>query len=55
MSYREEIRRIFEKDGMLGFTRGYSCILLRDAPGLAIYFTMFDIYKRWLNIPALEA
>jgi len=51
MLYREEIARIFKKEGVYGFTRGWSSIVIRDAPGLAIYFTVFDIYKRWFGIP----
>lgn len=46
LSYREEIKRIYKDDGVKGFTRGYSGMLLRDAPGFAIYFCMFDFLKR---------
>eukprot|EP00347_Sterkiella_histriomuscorum_P018732 403344388 len=55
MSYREEIKRVYLKDGLLGFTRGWTSIVIRDAPGLAIYFTLFDTFKRWLSIPQIEA
>jgi solute carrier family 25 carnitine/acylcarnitine transporter 20/29 len=46
MSYREEIRRIYQDEGMKGFSRGYSGMLLRDGPGFALYFCMFEALKR---------
>ena len=50
MSYREEIRRVYSKDGLGGFTRGWTSMVIRDAPGLAIYFTLFEVFKRKLNV-----
>lgn len=55
MSYREEIKTIYKNEGLKGFTRGYSGMLLRDAPGFGIYFCLFEGFKRGLNVPALES
>jgi len=45
MLYREEIRKIYKNEGLYGFTRGYSGMLLRDAPGFASYFLLFEFFK----------
>jgi hypothetical protein len=54
MSYRHEIRRIMNSEGLFGFTRGYTAMYLRDAPGFALYFCLFDIMKRKLGVPTNE-
>ena len=46
MKYREEIKNIYNKEGLYGFTRGYSGLLIRDGPGFATYFFLFDFFKR---------
>ena len=45
MSYREEITKIYRNEGYIGFTRGYTAMLFRDAPGFGIYFCMFECLK----------
>ena len=50
MSYTQEIGRVFRKEGLKGFTRGYTGMLLRDAPGFSIHFLLFDIFKRRLGV-----
>jgi hypothetical protein len=50
LSYKAEIRRIYQTEGLKGFTRGYSGMLMRDAPGYALYFLLFDQFKRTLGI-----
>jgi solute carrier family 25 carnitine/acylcarnitine transporter 20/29 len=54
MSYREEVVDIYRNEGFKGFTRGYTGMLLRDAPGFGLYFFMFELFKRTVNVPALE-
>ena len=54
MSYREEIIDIYKNEGLKGFTRGYTGMLLRDAPGFGLYFFMFELFKRRVNVPELE-
>ena len=46
MSYRAEIMRILNEEGLRGLTRGYHALLFRDAPGFACYFAAFDAFKR---------
>lgn len=46
MSYREEIGRIYKNDGIMGFTRGYTGMLMRDSPGFGVYFCLFELFKR---------
>lgn len=50
MSYRQELRRIYSAEGLFGFTRGYSAMMLRDGPGFALYFLLFDFNKRMLGV-----
>lgn len=50
MSYREEIQKIYETEGMRGFTRGWSGMLIRDGPGFGLYFAMFEFFKRCLHV-----
>jgi hypothetical protein len=50
MSYYKEIMRIFNQQGLKGFTRGYSGMLIRDGPGFGIYFMMFENNKRRLGV-----
>jgi hypothetical protein len=46
MSYRQEISKIYSEEGLMGFTRGYTGMLMRDSPGFGIYFTLYEIFKR---------
>jgi hypothetical protein len=50
MSYREEISKIYQNEGLRGFTRGYSGMLFRDSPGFGLYFCLFEFLKRKLKI-----
>jgi hypothetical protein len=50
MKYREEINRIYKTEGLYGFTRGYTGLLVRDCFGFAIYFFLFDLFKRTFNV-----
>jgi hypothetical protein len=50
MKYRDEIKKLHLKEGMKGFTRGYTGILIRDAPGYGLYFMFYDLFKRFLNV-----
>lgn len=50
MQYRQEIKKIYKKDGLYGFTRGYSAMFLRDGPGFGLYFFCFDLFKRKLGV-----
>ena len=51
MSYRTEIRRIYTTEGLYGFTRGYTGMYMRDSPGFALYFFLFDLVKRKFGVP----
>ena len=46
LSYRTEINTILAREGVYGFTRGYTGQFMRDCPGFAIYFGLFE----WLKI-----
>merc|ERR1712159_972139 len=46
MSYATEIKIIYRTEGLRGFLRGYQGMMIRDAPGFAIYFTMYETMKR---------
>lgn len=48
ISYRQEIKLIYRKEGLAGFTRGYSGMIVRDVPGFAIYFGSFEAFKTML-------
>jgi hypothetical protein len=50
MSYKKEIIRIFKQDGIKGFSKGYQGMLMRDGPGIGIYFTAFEFNKRHLGV-----
>lgn len=50
MSYRKEIMKIYNKEGLRGFTVGYSGLLIRDCFGFGMYFMLYDIFKEKLNI-----
>jgi len=54
MSYRQEISTIYKNDGMIGFTRGYTGMLMRDSPGFGVYFCTFEFLKRLMNLPERE-
>jgi solute carrier family 25 carnitine/acylcarnitine transporter 20/29 len=38
----------------MGFTRGYTGMLFRDAPGFGVYFCIYEFNKRLVNLPKLE-
>lgn len=40
---------------MRGFTRGWTGMFIRDAPGFGIYFCLFELLKRRMNVPVKEA
>jgi hypothetical protein len=46
MKYREEINFIYSREGLYGFTRGYTGMVCRDVPGGTLYFFLFDFFKR---------
>lgn len=54
MSYREEIAKIYETEGLQGFSRGWSGMLIRDAPGFGVYFWLFELFKRRLHVYTRE-
>lgn len=54
MSYRCELRKIYQSEGLFGFTRGYSAMLMRDGPGFAMYFFLFDLFKRKLGVSGVH-
>jgi hypothetical protein len=54
MSYRQEISTIYKNEGMIGFTRGYTGMLMRDSPGFGVYFCTFELLKRLINLPERE-
>ena len=54
MSYKQEILKIFQEEGLVGFTRGYHAMIARDLPGFAFYFMIFDFNKRMLGVDALS-
>ena len=54
MSYREEIAKIYEYEGLKGFSRGYTGMFFRDAPGFGLYFCLFDMFKRGMGVPQME-
>ena len=55
MSYREEIKDIYTKEGLKGFSRGYSGMLIRDVPSFALYFFLYDLLKRRFGIMKPES
>ena len=50
MSYRAEIKRIYKQEGFRGFFSGYSGMFLRDTPGFAFHFTLYEAMKRRVGI-----
>lgn len=54
LSYRDEMRRIYRSEGIFGFTRGYSAMVLRDAPGFGAYFFLYDLIKRSFGLSHFE-
>lgn len=54
MSYREEVVKIYQTEGYMGFTRGYTAMLFRDSPGFGIYFCMFELLKRKMGVHETE-
>ncbi|XP_074570561.1 nicotinamide adenine dinucleotide transporter 1, chloroplastic-like isoform X1 [Curcuma longa] len=43
------VRKIFQKDGMSGFYRGYGTNLLRTTPAAVITFTSYEMIQRFAN------
>jgi hypothetical protein len=41
---------IYKNEGLKGFTRGYSSMLVRDTFTWGIYFMIFDLAKRRLGV-----
>jgi hypothetical protein len=39
MRYVHEIQNIYKAEGVIGFTRGYGPLLMRDVPGMGVYFS----------------
>merc|ERR1712136_165080 len=50
MSYAAEIKIIYKTEGLKGFLRGYQGMMIRDAPGFAIYFSMYETMKRYFGV-----
>lgn len=50
LTYWGEIKSIYHREGLYGFTRGYSGQLLRDVPGFALYFGLFEQIKIKLKV-----
>jgi len=50
MSYMKEISRIYKREGIKGFSRGYQGMLIRDGPGFGLYFMVFENNKRRLGV-----
>ena len=46
IKYSEEIVRIYRNEGLKGFFRGYQGMFLRDVPGFATYFMVYELIKR---------
>lgn len=46
MSYIDEFKNIYRSEGLRGFTRGYTGMFMRDVPGFALYFFLYDLFKR---------
>lgn len=50
IKYREEIRAIYNNEGLRGFMKGYQGMFLRDAPGFSFYFFLYELLKRRLGV-----
>ena len=50
MSYKQEIARIYRVEGMKGFLKGYQGMFIRDTPGFAIYFGIYEYFKRCAKV-----
>ena len=50
MSYRKEIARIYKVEGLKGFFRGYQGMFIRDTPGFGIYFSSYEMFKRYWGV-----
>ena len=48
MQYRDEISRIYNSEGLLGFSLGYKAMALRDIFSFGLYFALYDYNKRYL-------
>ena len=49
-SYTEEISHIYRTEGARGFFKGYKGMMLRDCPGIALYFTFYEWIKRQMGV-----
>lgn len=45
------VRQIYSKEGLMGFTRGFCPALLRDVPGLGMFFGVYNAMKNLLRQP----
>lgn len=50
VTYWGEIKSIYNREGLYGYTRGYSGQMLRDIPGFALYFGLFELIKVKLKV-----
>ena len=41
--YREEIKKIYSKDGIRGLYRGFSANFMRDCPTMGVYFLSYNL------------
>ena len=55
VSYPKEIRQIYKQEGLRGFMKGYQGMLLRDAPGFAWYFSVYEFIKRSFGVADLNS
>ena len=51
---RSTIADVFQKDGVLGFYRGFSALLLREVPANFFYFGGYEGMKNLLRSPQEE-
>lgn len=49
------IRRIIQTDGLLSFYKGFTMTWLREVPGYAIYFSVYERLKNQLPAPIVGA
>ena len=50
MSYREEINNIYKYEGLYGFTRGYSAMLIVEIPTCGFYFCSYEFFKKLFRV-----
>ena len=54
MSYQKEIARIYRTEGMRGFLKGYQGMFIRDTPGFAVYFGVYECFKRCMLVSEVD-